>query len=357
MWNDNSITRRLGLRYPIIQGPFGGGLSTVTLAATVANAGGLGSYGAHHLAPARIRDVAAELRAATPHPFALNLWVSTHDAGGDAWSADEHAAAIALFQPYYDALGIALPPPFVKDPWTFEEQAAAVIAAKPAVFSFVFGIPGADILEECRRQGIVTLGAATTVAEAVALEEAGVDLVLATGFEAGGHRPSFLRPAEHSLTGTLALVPQVVDRVRVPVVAAGGIAEARGVAAALTLGAQAVQLGTAFLACAESGTHDAHRDRLLSGEARVTRLSRSVTGRLARFLETDILESLQKRQATPLPFPVQSWFLAPIKAAAAEASRGDLTPLYAGQSAALLRHRRAGELMSSLVAGVGALVK
>lgn len=357
MWNETLITRRLGLRYPIIQGPFGGGLSTVRLAAIVSNAGGLGSFGAHHLSPAQIRALAAELHSATPNPFALNLWVSSHDAGGEQMSLAEYEAAQALFQTCYEALGISPPPRFEPDAWTFEEQAAAVIEAKPAVFSFVFGIPGADILEECRRRGVTTLGAATTVTEALALEAAGVDLILATGFEAGGHRPSFLRTSEESLTGTLALVPQVADSVRVPVIAAGGIADARGIAASFTLGAQAVQLGTAFLACEESGAEKAHRERLLDHNAFVTKLSRHVTGRLARFVKTRLVEELERQQLSPLPYPVQGWFVRPIREAATRASRPEYGAFYAGQSAPLLRHRKARDLMKALIGGLDEITR
>lgn len=358
MWNDTSFTRRLGLRYPIIQGPFGGGLSTVRLTAAVSNLGGLGSYGAHNLSPSEIRQLAEAIRSATPQPFALNLWVSRHDAGGDEQiSTAQHEAAAAAFQPYYDALKISSAAPFQPDGWTFAEQAAAVIEARPAVFSFVFGIPEAAILEECRRHGIATLGAATTLAEAIALEAAGVDLVLASGFEAGGHRPSFLRPAEKSLMGTMALIPQVSDRLQAPVIAAGGIGDARGVAAALTLGAQAVQLGTAFLACEESGAPAAHRDRLFTPDAAETALSRHVTGRLARFMAAPILDELSARQPVPLPYPVQSWYTRPIRSAAGQGSRRELMTDYCGQAAPLLRHRKVEDLMNSLVAGVGEILR
>ena len=157
-------------------------------------------------------------------------------------------------------------------PTRFEDQARVLLDANVPVFSFIFGIPPREILEECRAKGIVTIGTATTPDEAAALEEAGVDAIAASGFEAGGHRGSFLRPAEDSLTGTLSLVPQVVDAVDVPVIAAGGIADARGVIAALALGAEAVQMGTAFLACEESGASPLHREALLRKRCRTHRV-------------------------------------------------------------------------------------
>ena len=157
-----------------------------------------------------------------------------------------------------------------------------LLDANVPVFSFIFGIPPKEILEECRAKSIVTIGVATTPDEAAALQEAGVDAIAASGFEAGGHRGSFLRPAEDSLTGTLSLVPQIVDIVDVPVIAAGGIADARGVIAALALGAEAVQMGTVFLACEESGASRLHREALLGGNAGHTALTKGFTGRLAR---------------------------------------------------------------------------
>lgn len=348
-WRDTSITRMLGLQYPIVQGPFGGGLSSVALITAVGRAGGLGSYGVHHLAPEKIREVAEDIRRQSPAPFALNLWVSDCDPGAETMSEAARAQGLAMFDAAYRTLGVATPPAYEAPVWTFEEQAAAVIAARPAVFSFVFGIPSPAILEECRRRGIRTCGAATTVDEALALEAAGVDLILATGCEAGGHRPSFLRSAEDSLVGTLALVPQVVARVKAPVIAAGGIADAAGIAAAFALGAQAVQLGTAFLACVESGTSDAHRARLLEGDRSRTVLSKALTGRLARFLPNEFLTQLESSGARPLPFPLQSWFTSPAKRAAMEQNRADYMTLYAGQGAPLLKHRTAAELMAALV--------
>ena len=339
---------RLGLRYPIVQGPFGGGLSTVALAAAVTNEGGLGSFGAQGLEPKAIIRLAAELRAATAGPFNLNLWVSLHDPGGETMSPEQHSAGLGQFAAIYRKLGITPPPLAPPDDFTFVQQAEAILEARPAVFSFVFGIPDREILAACRKRGILTLGAATTVEEAVVLEEAGVDMIVATGCEAGGHRPSFLRPAELSLMGTLALVPQAVDAVGIPVIAAGGIADPRGVAAALRLGAQAVQIGTAFLACQESGCPPAHRRALFSPAASHTRLSRKLTGRLARFMANPLLEILESQSPALLPYPHQGWFNGPVKKAARERDDGDWLPLYAGQGAGLLRHHTVESLMRFL---------
>jgi len=345
----SDAVQKLGIRHPIIQGPFGGGFSTERLTAAVSNLGGLGSYGAYHLPPDEIGRVAGQIRALTDKPFALNLWVSDHDAGGEALSPEDFERIYRIFEPYYRELGVEKPRPPERLHHRFEEQVEAILEARPPVFSFVFGVPPAPVLAECRRRGILTAGAATTLAEAEALDAAGVNLIVATGFEAGGHRPSFLARAEDSLMGTLALTPLVADRVKAPVIAAGGIADGRGIRAVLTLGAQAAQLGTAFLACEESGTTDAHRELLFSDRARDTTLTRAFTGRLARGMRNRWTEEMKSRLDEVAPFPIQSWFLSKLKPAAVKAGRTDLVSLWAGQAAPILRHRTVPALMESLV--------
>ncbi|HZH44553.1 MAG TPA: nitronate monooxygenase [Lysobacter sp.] len=344
----NAATRLLGIDHPVVQGPFGGGLSSVELVATVSNLGGLGSFGAHMLPPEQIGPLVEAIRARTARPFAINLWVSDHDAGGLNLDAATLERYWPVFEPYFRELGVPKPERMERGHPAFEPQVEALLAARPPVFSFVFGIPSADVLRECRRRGIVTVGAATTLAEAEALDQAGVDLIVATGAEAGGHRPSFLEPAEASLTGTFALVATVAPRVRAPVIAAGGIADGRGVRAALALGAQAAQLGTAFLACRESGTTDLHREVLFSTRARSTTLTRAFTGRLARGVRNRWTEEMA--EAALPPFPITGWFVSRLRPAALAAGRSDLISLWSGQVAPNLRHRDATALMQSLLA-------
>lgn len=355
MWQDTEVARRLKLRFPLIQGPFGGGLSSTELLVAVSEAGGLGSFGAHHLSPAQIRDLGAHIRSRTQKPFNLNLWVSDHDPGGLSLTPEEFQEGVERFRPYYEALGVKPPAMPERYGQRFEEQVEALLDVRPPVFSFVCGIPSADILAECRRRDIVTLGTVTTLDEALAMQEAGVDMLVATGMEAGGHRVSFLRSAEDSLTGTLALVPVVADRVSVPVIAAGGIADGRGIAAALTLGAQGVQLGTAFLACEESGASAPHREALFGEGARYTALTRAFTGRLARGLRNHFVEDMAARKPPLFPYPIQSWFTGSFRQAAMEQGRADLISLWAGQAAPLLRHRKAGALFAELVRDTTAL--
>jgi nitronate monooxygenase len=349
MWKDTPVTRRLGLSAPLVQGPFGSGLSAVDLVVAVSESGGLGSFGVHHLEGSGIRKVAAEIRARTRRPFALNLWIPLGDSDDPRVNDARWSAACELLRPYFVELGLALPPRPARFGPHYQEQVETVLELKPPVFSFVFGVPAPEVLDRCRRDGIATLGAATTPAEAKLLEDAGVDMVVATGFEAGGHRVSFLREPEDCLTGTLALVPQVADTVRIPVIAAGGMADGRGIAAALKLGAAAAQIGTAFLACEESNAAPLHRATLFSTEARRTTLTRAFTGRLARSIHNDFIEAMRGKEAVFAPYPVQAWLTAQLRAAALSAGRADIISLWSGQAGPLLKHRRARELFDWLV--------
>jgi len=253
-------------------------------------------------------------------------------------------------------LGVSRPAYRPYSPLRFEDQARVLLESNVPVFSFVFGIPPREILEECRARGIFTVGTATTPEEAVALEQAGVDAIVASGFEGGGHRGSFLRSAEDSLTGTISLVPRTVDLVDVPVIAAGGIADSRGIVAALALGADAVQMGTVFLACKESGASALHRDALLGEQAGHTSLTRGFTGRLARGIHNRLLEQLNQSGAEVLPYPLQRALVRNVATAAEAAGRSDLVPLWAGQSAPLSRFTDVDELLSSLVEQVTEVV-
>jgi nitronate monooxygenase len=347
-WNRNRLTERLGIEYPIIQGPLGG-LSSQRLTAAVSDFGGLGSFGAHSRTPEEIREVIAEIRSLTSRPFAVNLWVSVEDEA--ARTSDESAfnRSLAPLASHLAALGVPRPAYRPYTPVHFEDQARVLLESKVPVFSFIFGIPPREILEECRAKGIVAIGTATTPDEAVALEQAGVDAIVASGFEAGGHRGSFLRPAQDSLTGTISLVPQVVDLVDVPVIAAGGIADARGVVAAFALGAEAVQMGTVFLACEESGASRLHREALLGAQAGHTSLTRGFTGRLARGIHNRLLEELNRSGVDILPYPLQRALVRNLSTAAEAAGRADLLPLWAGQSAGLSRCTEVSTFLSSLV--------
>jgi nitronate monooxygenase len=347
-WNQNRLTARLGIEYPIIQGPLGG-LSSQCLTAAVSNFGGLGSFGAHSLAPDAIKEVVAQIRGLTSKPFAMNLWVSMEDDGARASDAAAFNRSLAALAPHLDAIAAPRPAYTPYLPSRFEDQVRVLLDAKVPVMSFIFGIPPRDVLAECRAKGIVTIGTATTPEEAVALEVAGVDAIAASGFEGGGHRGSFLRSAEDSLTGTFSLVPRIADLVQVPVIAAGGIGDARGVVAALALGAEAVQLGTAFLICEESGASALHREALRGKQAGHTGLTRGFTGRLARGIYNRLMEDLNRPGVEILPYPLQRGLLRSLAIPAGEAGRPDLIQLWAGQSAPLSTETDATALLRRLV--------
>jgi len=344
-WRNTAITERLGLRVPIVLGPFGGA-SSVELTSTVSNVGGLGSYGLYGMDADRIGDIGRQLAAATNGPFALNLWLPH---GPDPRpSESEYATFLRILEPYFDELELVLPERPDRYLVPFSEQIDATLEAAPAAISFVYGVPDAALVQRCRTAGILVIGTATTVAEARALAAGGVDAIVATGFEAAGHRVSFLAPPHDSLVGTIALVPRVVDAVDVPVIAAGGIADGRGVAAALALGASAVQLGTAFLACDESAANRAHRQMLWSDAAEETVLTSVFSGRPSRGIPNRMSRELGDVIDGLATFPVQNWLTGHLKRAAAATGNPDFTSLWAGQAAPLITHRHASELIEDI---------
>lgn len=357
MWYKTKTTEMLGIEYPIMQGPFGGGLSSAELVAAVSNAGGLGGYGAYTLSPAEIIEINNKIKTATGKPYNINLWVSDNDVPAGTVTDERYEQAAEVFKPYFDEAGIPLPGKPAPFKSRFENQVQVILDIRPKLFSFVFGIPSADILEQCRKLGIKTAGAATTLDEAAALENAGVDLIIASGFEAGGHRPSFLDSAEQSTVGIFVLLQLIREKLKTPVVAAGGIANGRGVAAALTLGADAVQVGTAFLACDESGALPVHRQMLFSDEARYTLLSRAFTGRLGRGISTRLARELSGKEKQFLPFPLQTAFMSSLRKAAIDRQKWDMILFWSGQIAPVLKHRKVPALMQSLIEETSGIMK
>jgi nitronate monooxygenase len=292
-WRRTRSAQLLGIEYPIVQAPFGG-FPRQQLAATVSNVGGLGSLGAVALGASAIRDAIAEIRALTARPFAVNLWVSTSDREASRVAAETIEESLrtryrASVLHRGQAAGLRSP-------------GCRRHGGRCARAQLHLRHPE-DVLTECRERAIRTAGAATTPDEAMALDDAGLDLIVASGVEGGGHRGSFLRPAAESLIGSVSLIPQVVDAVCAPVIATGGIADARGVAVAIALGAERVQIGTAFLPCIGSGCTRPHRQALLSEAAKRTGLTDALTGRLARGLRNRLMDELEDRRS--LPFPLQ----------------------------------------------------
>lgn len=337
----------LGIRHPIVLAPFGG-LSSVALTAAVSASGGLGSYGLYGYDGDRIRATAEALRAATSAPFALNIWLPT---GDEVEPGPEHDQYTADLDAFFTEVGLERPARPERYLPSLEEQLDAIWEAAPVALSVVFGVPSDSLVEEAHRRGIRVIGTATTVDEARALEAGGVDAIVATGSEAAGHRVSFLRSAEESLVGLVSLVPQVADAVDVPVIAAGGIGDRRGVAAAFALGASGVQVGTSFLATVESAANDAHRAAIRSTAADASVLTRAMSGRLARGARNRAVTEIEASGAIA-PFPAQNWLTGRFRAVAGQRGLGELQSLWLGQSAPLARWDAASDVFDELLAGV-----
>ena len=334
-----------GIDIPIIQAPMAG-VQAGALAAAVSDAGALGSLPCAMLSPGGLVRELAAIKAQTPRPFNVNFFCHATP----PFDPDRDAAWRAALSPYYREFGIdaaAIKPGPGRAP--FNDEALAVLQnARPAVVSFHFGLPGADLLARVRTTGARIIASATTIEEARWLEARGVDAIIAQGLEAGGHRGIFLSDDLTTQVGTLALVPQVVRAVRVPVIAAGGIADAQGVKAMLALGAVAVQVGTAFLLCHEATTTPIHRDALASDAARHTALTNVFTGRPARGIVNRIVRELGPIGTQVPAFPLAPAALAPLRAEAERRGSGDFSPLWSGQNASGCRPIAAARLVREL---------
>lgn len=334
----------LKLDHPIIQAPMAGGATTVELVSEASKAGALGSLGAAYLTAEQIEAAVDGIRARTARPFAINLFASVPDVPmqGDA------SRMLALVARYHEQLG--LPAPAMPGPQAdpLPGQIDAILRLRPAVFSFTFGRIAPDVLARCKELGILTIGTATTVREAVALEQDGVDAVVAQGAEAGGHRGTFLDEFEQSLIGTMALAPQVADAVSIPVIASGGIMDGRGIAAALALGAQAAQMGTAFLTTDESGIIDAYKAVLPASRSEQSRLTRAFSGRPARGIGNAFMRDADAIGGDILPYPLQNALTRPMRTAGGKAGDINVLSLWAGQGAPLARRESTAGLIQRL---------
>jgi nitronate monooxygenase len=342
------LTERLGLRYPIIQAPMAGGPTTPELVAAVGNAGALGSFGFAYTEPAAMRQQVDAARAATRAPIHVNLFVEpAPEPPADA----AVQAALSALGPMYAALGVQAPrridAPYAPD---LDAQVQAVLALAPAVFSMHFHQLDARTIADARAQGIAVAASATSLAEARHIESLGVDFIIAQGAEAGGHRGTFIGTAEESMIGTLALTRTLVRNCSVPIVAAGGIMDGAGIAAALALGACGVQMGTAFLPVQESGAPDVHKRALFEHADAQTTITRAFSGRPARGIRNAFIRHAEASAMPLLPFPVQNKATGPLRAAAAKQGNSDYVSLWAGQAYTLARRMSAAELVRTLVA-------
>lgn len=341
-----ALTERLGIETPIIQAPMAGGGDTAELVAAVSNAGALGSIGAAYLTPEQIVERGRSVRAATSRPFAINLFAPAVVPEISDQAAQRAREAVTEF---YTELG-ATPPAVLPPAIHFDDQLAAALETGAAVFSFTFGLLPPAAAAGIRKRGMVLMGTATTVAEARTLVEHGADAVVAQGSEAGGHRGTFLGDFTAGLIGGMALVPQVRDAVPVPVVASGGIMDGRGIVASLALGADGVQLGTAFLTCEEAGISDAYRSAILGATEDQTRITRAFSGKAARGIANRFLTAMASREEAILPFPVQNGLTRPLRTESARRNQADYLSLWAGQGLRMARRMRAADLVAMLQA-------
>lgn len=344
-----TLQQRLGIEFPIIQAPMAG-VQTSPLAIAVSGAGGLGSLPCAMLGLDAMRAELTAIRAGTHKPFNVNFFCNEPPTP----SAEREAAWRRALAPYYKEFGLdpdAIPGGAARVP--FNDDAADVLKEfRPAVVSFHFGLPSDALIARVKACGATILSSATTVDEARSLEARGVDAIIAQGLEAGGHRGMFLSDAVTTQIGTMALLPQIVNAVKLPVIAAGGIADANGVAAALALGAAGVQLGTAYLLCPESGTSAVHRAALKSAAARHTALTNLFTGRPARGIVNRLMREIGPLSAVTPDFPLAAAAITPLRAMAESRGSGEFSPLWSGQNASGCKEISAALLTRELAAGL-----
>jgi nitronate monooxygenase len=352
MWQVPRLQSLFGIKHPIIQAPMAGS-SSPELVAAVSNAGGLGGFGAAPLSPADLRSTVKKIRALTDKPFNINLFASATEL------VDEHTDVpdqfVQLLKAYQQEVGLTdeLPRP-KKIFGPAEDQLAVLIDEKVPVISFHFGIE-LEQVNAIHAAGLKVICSATNIEEAKHLEALGVDAIIAQGSEAGGHRGTFIGDPAQSLIGTLALVPQVVEAVSIPVIAAGGIMDGRGIVACAALGASAVQMGTAFLGCDELNLAPAWRSHLENAAPSDTTVTTAVSGKPARGIRNRYIKEVEKLTEPLLPYPLQYSMSANLRKQAGKTDNSEFMVMWSGQAVGLFRRQSASELMSKLLEEVAAV--
>jgi nitronate monooxygenase len=346
MWYETEVTKKLSLKYPIIQAGMAGGITTPELVAAVSNAGGLGMIGAGYMTPKDLELSIQKVRDRTDKPFGVNLFVPETP----VIDQEEIDRANQLLEPISQRLGINKKKevPLINTT-SFDEQIQIVIKNKIPVASFTFGIPPRNVIEQLKENGITVIGTATTVNEARQNEDAGMDMIVVQGSEAGGHRGSFADPFDQAMIGTIALIPQVSDQVKIPVIAAGGIMDGRGLLASLILGAKAVQMGTAFVTCKESGAHDLHKKAILNSSEEQTVITSAFSGKPARGLNNEFIRIMKDYEGDLPPYPIQNILTQTIRKEAAKQGKREWMSLWCGQNPRLSQHITAAELIKMVV--------
>ncbi|HYK74944.1 MAG TPA: nitronate monooxygenase [Pseudoneobacillus sp.] len=345
----NEMIELLQIQYPIIQAPMAGGITTAELVAAVSNHGGLGSIGAGYLTPNQLQEQISQVKHLTTKPFSVNLFVPNEI----ITSEKEINRAIQLLQPIRDKLQV--PNVSIDFPCSesvmkiFEEQIRIVIEEKVPICSFTFGLPSNDLIVKLKQHNTILIGTATTVTEAIELEKVGMDLIVIQGSEAGGHRGNFIHDVQESLVGLMSLIPQVVDHVSIPVIAAGGIMDGRGLMASICLGAKGVQMGTAFLTCKESGAHLLHKETILQSNEEQTVLTRSFSGKWARGVKNKFMTEMKEHEKAVPEYPVQNLLTQSIRKVAAKRNDKEYMSLWSGQSPRLAKNETVEILMKRVI--------
>jgi nitronate monooxygenase len=337
----------LSIHYPIIQAPMAGGVSTPLLAAAVSEAGGLGMIGAGYLNPMETREQILEVKNRTKNPFGINLFIPEKTILKDG----EVRAAYNALEPFRARLGVASSYS-INSADHYKKQLQIVLEEGVPVCSFTFGLPTDEDIRMLKEKNIIIVATATTVEEAKLAEKKGMDAVVLQGSEAGGHRGTFLHSPEEGLIGLISLIPQAADQVNIPVIAAGGIMDSRGINAAFCLGAEAAQLGTAFLTCKESGANPEHKRAILHATEEQTVVTKVFSGKYARGINNDFIKKMEELDAAVAPFPVQNSFTSGIRKEAAKQSNPQYMSLWSGQSPRLSKDVSVAELMEGLVSGL-----
>ncbi|QHS23188.1 nitronate monooxygenase [Virgibacillus sp. MSP4-1] len=343
------VTERLRIQYPVIQAPMAGGITTSELVAEVSNTGGLGMIGAGYMTPDQVRKQIREIKELTGSPFGVNLFVPNEfDVTKKEWQEANQA-----LQPIRNRLNIpddkTEAPAFDHLLETFHEQLNVIQEEEVPICSFTFGIPSKDTVEQLKRMDSVLIGTATTVQEAVEIERSGMDIVVVQGSEAGGHRGNFSPDHQEGLIGLMSLIPQVVDQVQIPVIAAGGIMDGRGLMASLCLGADGVQMGTAFLTCKESGANPLHKQEILQAREDQVVLTRSFSGKWARGIHNQFIYEFSQKEDSIPDYPVQNSLTKGIRKASASQGNPEYMSLWSGQSPRLTKDQTAKTLMERVI--------
>ncbi|UTH16619.1 NAD(P)H-dependent flavin oxidoreductase [Macrococcus epidermidis] len=348
MWNSTRLTDQLSIAYPIVQAGMAGS-TTPELVAAISNEGGLGTIGAGYMTTDVLSDEIEAVRKLTDKPFAVNLFVPEDIQYDDS--------AIQMMQeklkPYYDKYDLKTANVKIHSEQTFLDKIQLLMDMEVPVVSFTFGIPAQQIINLLKKKGIITIGTASSIEEARMIEQSGLDMVVAQGFEAGGHKGAFTKTRS---IGTLALIPQIVDSVSLPVIAAGGIMDARGILASLMLGASGVQMGTAFLTTHESKAPNDHKEAIIHAQPEDTTVTKVFSGKSARGIENNFINDLETSGTNILPYPLQNDLTTSIRQSAAKNGDTAILHMWCGQAPTLAKKINAQGLFREIVAHTDQLI-